>query len=183
MKLELKMTLESDAIFGNGMSTPGGEDISVQFDEQGFPYYKGSTFKGVFREEYARYLEWTDKKEDIDRMFGIAGSDEQEGKIVFSDFVLSENVRNQVVQEFENNFVEISECLTNTRTFTKVEDGSAKDGSLRTARCINKGLVFYSTLDCEEQDASTIREVLGLVKWIGTMRNRGFGKVKIEVVE
>ena len=53
------MELLSDAIFGNGMSVPGGEDISVLRDMYGFPYYKGSTFKGVFREELYRYLEWT----------------------------------------------------------------------------------------------------------------------------
>ena len=54
----LRMTLLSDTIFGNGMSVPGEEDIAVLTDAQGFPYYKGSTFKGVFREEMGRYLEW-----------------------------------------------------------------------------------------------------------------------------
>ena len=49
--MKIKMELLSDAIFGNGMSVPGGEDISVLRDMYGFPYYKGSTFKGVFREE------------------------------------------------------------------------------------------------------------------------------------
>ena len=57
--MKIKMELLSDAIFGNGMSVPGGEDISVLRDMYGFPYYKGSTFKGVFREELYRYLEWT----------------------------------------------------------------------------------------------------------------------------
>lgn len=56
--MKIKMELLSDAIFGNGMSVPGGEDISVLRDMYGFPYYKGSTFKGVFREELYRYLEW-----------------------------------------------------------------------------------------------------------------------------
>ena len=48
--MKIRMELLSDAIFGNGMSIPGGEDISVLKDAQGFPYFKGSTFKGVFRE-------------------------------------------------------------------------------------------------------------------------------------
>ena len=50
MSVKIKMTLLSDTIFGNGVSIPGGEDISVLTDENGFPYYKGSSLKGVFRE-------------------------------------------------------------------------------------------------------------------------------------
>ena len=52
--MKIKMELISDAIFGNGASIPGGEDIAVLSDEYGFPYYKGGTFKGVFREELNR---------------------------------------------------------------------------------------------------------------------------------
>ena len=47
--MKIKMELLSDTILGNGMSIPGAEDISVLHDEYGFPYYKGSTFKGVLR--------------------------------------------------------------------------------------------------------------------------------------
>lgn len=39
--MKIRMELLSDAIFGNGMSIPGGEDISVLKDAQGFPYFKG----------------------------------------------------------------------------------------------------------------------------------------------
>ena len=54
--MKIKMELKSDGIFGNGITIPGGEDLSVQCDTYGFPYYKGSTFKGIFREELFRYL-------------------------------------------------------------------------------------------------------------------------------
>ena len=50
MKLLIEMTLQSDAVFGNGLSIPGGEDIATQMDDAGFPYLKGNTFKGIFRE-------------------------------------------------------------------------------------------------------------------------------------
>lgn len=53
------MELLSDVVFGNGMSIPGGEDISILCDGFGFPYYKGGTMKGIFREELIRYLNWT----------------------------------------------------------------------------------------------------------------------------
>lgn len=61
MKLLIEMTLQSDAVFGNGLSIPGGEDIATQMDDAGFPYLKGNTFKGIFREELINLLSWTGK--------------------------------------------------------------------------------------------------------------------------
>ena len=58
MKLFIEMTLQSDAVFGNGLSMPGGEDIATQMDDQGFPYLKGNTLKGLFREELINLLAW-----------------------------------------------------------------------------------------------------------------------------
>ena len=54
----IQMKLLTDTVFGNGNSIPGGEDIAVLCDDNGFPYYRGSTFKGIFREELLRLLAW-----------------------------------------------------------------------------------------------------------------------------
>ena len=62
--MKIRMQLLSDTIFGNGASIPGEEDISVLRDERGFPYYKGGTLKGIFREELIQYLLWNDKSEE-----------------------------------------------------------------------------------------------------------------------
>ena len=68
MKLTIEMILESDAVFGNGLSIPGGEDIATQMDDQGFPYLKGNTVKGIFREELINLLSWTGKeKSEIEK--------------------------------------------------------------------------------------------------------------------
>ena len=56
--MKIMMRLVSDAVFGNGNSVPGGEDIAVLHDSHGFPKYKGSTFKGIFREELINLLLW-----------------------------------------------------------------------------------------------------------------------------
>ena len=76
--MKIRMELLSDAIFGNGLSIPGGEDISVLKDAQGFPYFKGSTFKGVFREELQRYYEWqgeSNPEEKVKVLLGFGGDD------------------------------------------------------------------------------------------------------------
>lgn len=189
VRIYLKMTLLSDAIFGNGMSVPGEEDISVLTDQQGFPYYKGSTFKGVFREEVGRYIVWNKQFQDLNltELFGEGrpGADSagrEERKLVFSDFVLSPHVREVILSEIGDNPAVILESLSNMRAFTRIsENGTAAKGSLRYARCLNQGLVFYGAITCSENDIGFIEEVLQLVKWIGTLRNRGFGNVRVEV--
>lgn len=193
--MKIRMQLLSDAIFGNGMSIPGGEDISVLCDENGFPYYKGGTFKGVFREALEQYLEWTAQdagriKVEKERLLGRGGEDivSRRDKLVFSDFHLSAYVKQQILAEVGNEQDSrgdiIFHALTHQRTFTAVsEEGIAAKGSLRSCRCVNKGLNFYSKVECGQDDEELVAEVLSGIKWIGTMRNRGFGKIKLTVIE
>lgn len=185
--MKIKMQLISDVVFGNGMSIPGGEDISVLCDEYGFPYYKGSTIKGIFREELERYLSWTladraERNETLNVLLGQSGDDNilNQRKLVFSDFQLSDYVKKQVLQEIGADAEAVKNACSHIRTFTSMEEsGTVKDGSLRNARCVNKGLYFYSEVSCQPRDEEMVKEVLALIKWLGSMRNRGFGKVKI----
>lgn len=189
--MKIKMKLLSDVIFGNGVSVPGGEDISVLCDEYGFPYYKGSTFKGIFREELTRYLSWNnvpqkEMEDKVRELLGESGEDSPyAGKLVFSDFYLSENVRYYMLKEIgENRRNEVTGSLTHTRTFTKMDqEGIVQQGTLRIARCVNKGLCFYSDIECRDEEKPLVTEVCSLIKWVGSMRNRGFGKVQITAVE
>ena len=203
MKIQIKMKLLSDAVFGNGISLPGGEDISILCDPYGFPYYKGSTFKGVFREELTHFLSWTmDSEKEAERkltqLLGKSGDTvfDSRHKVIFSDFMLSDAVREQILDEIEiedtetlntgiNSSELIKDALSHVRTFTKLDDENetAQEGSLRSCRCVNKNLIFYSNMYCSKEDLPLIEDVLSMIKWIGSMRNRGFGKVMISVNE
>lgn len=184
--MKVKMELLSDAIFGNGMSVPGAEDISVLCDDQGFPFYKGGTFKGVFREELERYLELTgaeNAEETISRMLGQSGDHDETGKMIFSDFTLAARTRQKIWDEVKDPYI-VTDITTHLRTFTAMEtSGVVKDGSLRLARCVDKGLCFYSDITCSDKDINLIRNVLGMTKWIGSLRNRGFGKIAITIMD
>ena len=188
--MKIKMTLLSDAIFGNGISVPGEEDISVQCDAHGFPFYRGSTFKGVFREKLIQLMDFEgydarQKDQEVVRLLGQPGSNLALQGLIFTDFTLSGHVRHRVIEEMgDGNSEEILQVLTNTRTFTALdENGMVKEGTLRVARCVNKGLVFYSSIDgVQPDDLERVRTTLGMIKWLGTMRNRGFGKVRVEEV-
>ena len=178
--MKIRMELITDTIFGNGESIPGGEDISVLHDKWGFPYFKGTTLKGIFREELERFVAWTGMDSGvINELLGNPGDEEREGKIIFGDLSLSRAVRSEVLKEIgDDKPNEIFDILTNLRAFTRIgENGVAEQGSLRIARCVNSGLVFYGEIITDKEEL--VEEVLGLVKWVGTMRNRGFGKVRI----
>lgn len=186
--LNIKLILLSDTIFGNGRSIPGQEDISVLRDTNGFPYYRGSTFKGIFREELKLYLGWEREsddriKETYTRLLGSEGSAEETGgNMIFSDLTLSKEVKAAVLAELGNDDTAVLNAFTHIRTFTKIgSEGTVDYGSLRMARCVNKDLIFYGTVICEDSDEALVREVFGLIKWIGTMRNRGFGHIRVDV--
>ena len=186
MQILIQMKLESDAIFGNGISVPGGEDIGIQTDSWGFPYLKGSTIKGLFREELKNYFCWQrmpkqEQEKEIKALLGESGMDDLEvsRKVTFSELTLHPEFIHQIQDEGISE-QEITEMFTYLRTFTSLENGLVKVGSLRTARCIKKGLSFYGICSCKKEDAKTVNEVIQQIKWVGSMRSRGFGKVRME---
>ena len=67
VELQVRLELLSDTIFGSGHSIPGGEDIAVCQDENGYPYLKGTTFKGLLRESMHDLLEWSGGPMDTGR--------------------------------------------------------------------------------------------------------------------
>lgn len=189
MRLLIHMHLLSDAIFGSGMSMPGGEDICILTDENGFPYMKGSTLKGLFRSELINYLDWCGKKpeeiaDNVSRVMGEGGSNDldNENKLIFSDLTLDGKVIQTVLEE-QVSKQEIIGMFSYLREFTRLENGLAKNGSLRTGRCIKQNLNFYAVCRCQNEDAQLVKDVLRMIKWVGSMKNRGFGKVSIDVEE
>lgn len=193
MIVEIKLL--SDAIFGSGRSVPGAEDISVLHDAYGFPYLSGTNLKGNLREAAENLFCWKNMDDRlVTDWFGVpdeAGiKGEQETQITVSDFLLPAEIRKAVLEEFEVNGVEsaeehraeILELFSELRMFTALESGRTKDGSLRVARCLQKGLLFYGTIQCSKEQRKILPEVLGQIKWLGSMRSRGFGMVRIREV-
>lgn len=175
VRAAVTMELKSDTIFSSGYSIPGGEDIDVKTDENGFPYLSGSTLKGLLREETENLLEWQgmqDSARILDQLFGqteawhALSSSRQ---ILLTPLTMSHPVEN----------------WKRVRTFTSVapETGTVQQGSLRMAACIRKGIVFVGTIICEEQDSALVGNALRCIKYAGTSRTRGLGRVKITVGE
>lgn len=167
--LKINMVLLSDAILGSGYSIPGEEDIAVCQDENGYPYMKGSSFKGLLKESMENLAAWQQiNPGEVEEMTGAADwNGASEGRrIHVTSLKLSDPPYDP------------EECYER-RAFTSLENGVIKKGTLRTAVCIVRGSVFTGELTCAEEDARFISQALMGIKYVGTLRNRGFGHVKL----
>ena len=168
-RVELQVTMEllSDAIFGSGYSIPGGEDIAVVRNNDGYPYIPGTAVKGLLRESMENWIAWTDgNPSDISEILGESGwSGDTDGRrLALTPFALEERPS-------------AAEDCFGYRVFTALEDGVVKTDTLRTAACIGKGLRFVGTMVCAEKDITLLVNALAGIKWAGAQRSRGFGRV------
>ena len=172
-RITLRVTMEllSDAIFGSGFSVPGGEDIAVCTDGDGLPYLKGSTFKGLLRESLENWLCWTGgTAETLNALMGESGRNGTDDGRRIHLTALTAELRDP-------------EACFSERAFTALENGTAKAGTLRLARCVRSGLRFTGRLECRAEDRELIEAGVKGIKWAGTMRSRGFGRVKCSCLE
>lgn len=167
--LRVTMELLSDTIFGSGFSIPGGEDIAVCQDGQGYPYLKGSTFKGLLRESLENWTVWTGSNpETVSALLGDRGwNGAADGRRV-----------QITAMTLERKPTDPADCFS-LRTFTSLEDDIVKEDTLRTAACIRAGQVFSGEVTCDAGDVELVRNTLRGIKWAGTLRSRGFGQVKV----
>lgn len=171
--IEYNMRLLSDTVFGSGYSIPGGADISVCKDDEGYPYLKGSTMKGLLRESTRNLADWMGLDDNvITAMFGAEGR----------DGTIDEHRINLTAASLVDRPVLPEQCYCE-RAFTQLENGVVKEGSLRLIECIKAGFVFRGTIECCACDKQLIEDALKGIKWMGTLRNRGFGHVDISCNE
>lgn len=173
--LHVRMDLLSDAIFGSGGSVPGGEDIALRLAPDGWPLLSGATLKGLLLESTEQMLCWTKAPFPEQTLRELFGEGNWHGfstrRRVLPGDLLPENRTGS------------PETLFALRTFTQLEDGMVKDGSLRTAACLKEGASFCGILLCEEEDADLLQNALRGIKWAGMLRSRGFGRVRFTVTE
>ncbi len=202
MKLRLELTTLSDTLIGSARSFGTIIDSDIVFDDIGLPYIPAKRIKGLFRNALvdlfkARGFEALSSSEDevIKELFGTIGKNEPESSTIFDNLYLADTeLMTHWLNYFYENFnvaiskQQVMEYFTQLRSQTAIDSemGIAKDHSLRTFRVLKKGFTFMGNI--EIQDASD--EILELltyasmyIKRVGSMRNRGFGNVKLELYE
>lgn len=145
-------------------------DMSVIRDNDGFVFIPARTIKGVLREIAADFNE----NDFIKDCFGDAKNPSQ---CHFANATLSDETKREIKA------AKLTPLLYSKVASTALEDGVVKKGSLREIE-VAKPMEFYAAIDNVPQiHAEAMRKTLQSLRRMGLNRNRGFGRLKIEICE
>lgn len=167
VQIRYEIKLLSDAIFGSGESVPGSVDLAVYKDQDGLPYFKATSMKGLLREAAELLLAWENGDQTaVAEIFGEEGWNGVAGwrRLHLTDAKLEHTDEEDYFDE---------------RAFTSLENQVAKAGTLRSVECVKRGLCFAGECECAAEDTDLLKRAFRNVKWIGSKRSRGFGQVRI----
>lgn len=199
MELILKITTLSDTQIGSGRSFGAVIDSDIEFDRYGLPYIPAKRIKGLFRnavEDLSKVGLLQFNKDHWEALFGKEGS--ECGAPITFDNLMMENHEHlhpwleYLFSKYKNAFNThlIQEHFTTLRSQTAIDPDTktAKDHSLRTIRVLQKGYSFCGKIHLKEDaDKDAFLNALSmatlLLRRIGGQRNRGFGKVKVELFD
>jgi CRISPR-associated protein Csx10 len=160
-------------------------DADVKYDQYGFPFIQAKTFKGLLHESCLEVCEMFHKNYDVvDELFGKTGQ-KSSGTLSFNNLLvmgydaiqheLNANPKTLRPESAKDHFTEV-------RQQTSIEDGVAKDKSLRKYRLVKEGVKFETTIEnVPSEHEAFLKNALLNLRYIGTRRNRGFGKISITV--
>lgn len=197
-----KMKIEIELLSPLQLSS-GREDIihdsDAVHDSYGVPYFPGKRLKGLLYESALELVEMGAKfnKRDIDILFGNIG----ETKIRIDNFYLQDRTEAEDAEKIrsswsylENKYPEIFntenvwQSYTEVRHQTKIDEatGTAEDKSLRNMRVVQKGkrLAFIGDIyllagaNRINDDEIIVEQALLNLRFAGSKRNRGFGRIK-----
>ena len=175
MIISYKITFLDFWHLSSGLSGGARLDSSVIKDSEGFPFVPAKTLKGVLRE--------------VAESFGDDFVNECFGEVVQKDRVPKESVCHfsnaTLSQATKDALKHITHFLYAKIASTAIDEnfGSAKDGSLREIE-VAKPLSLYGTIhNVPANYADTMINTLKSLRAMGLNRNRGLGRLKIEILE
>lgn len=185
-------------------------DSDAVHDSYGVPYFPGKRLKGLLYESALELVEMGAKfnKRDIDILFGNIG----ETRIRIDNFYLKGSTEAEDAEKIrsswsylENKYPEIFntenvwQSYTEVRHQTKIDEatGTAEDKSLRNMRVVQKGPAFIGDkkglafigdiyllagANRINDDESIVEQALLNLRFAGSKRNRGFGRIKCKKI-
>ncbi len=183
-----KMRLEvlSDALFSDGYEVAGIADNDISHDEFGFPVIRGKRIKGLIVEEvanllFALSLHAVDLSEAAKSLCGESGA--LAGKLDQRSFRVPLADRAALI-EARYSFDEIIEQYTTIRRQTAISAvlGTPKNGSLRAARTLKRGLVLETQIELtgmSKEELCLLHYAVAATRRGGANRTRGAGKIRL----
>lgn len=172
-------------------------DSDVVFHTSGFPFIPAKRVKGMLRESMEEVMEIKGEDEStiellVNSLFGESGKQTYEGKLLFSNLFIQgwdqicKGLAKFPQPAFQPDFIK-TYFTTEIQQTAIGKNGIAKDKSLRNYRVINPGYSFeasvITTEELTSQEWNYLEKAAQNLRYAGTRRNRGFGKVSCEVEE
>jgi CRISPR-associated protein Csx10 len=209
-KFKIKITPLSYFLAGSGEGS-ALIDADIVFHQNGFPYLPGKRIKGLLRESALEVLEMqgsSDPENPVNLLFGKADAEHAVGKLQFDNWHLDNwdtlvdelplaKLNNKYALEARsiNNYAleagNIKKYFTAEIQQTAVDDtGIAQKRSLRNYRVLlpngNKSIAFESCVlinkALTEEEKELIERACINLRYAGTRRNRGFGKIECRAI-
>jgi len=179
---KITITLKSDLCVGSGQGYASYVDIDVCFDKNGVPFIPARRLKGLLRDA-AEYIGVD--KDEIKLIFGKI-ADKNPGALTICNACLDINLPQIEPPHLVLN--KYTRVLSNTR----LENGIADTGSLRTFRVVNRytpdkqeqKFIANCYIECTPEEKKDLENLLKrickAVRNIGMKRSRGLGAVRFE---
>lgn len=160
---------------GSGLSAGADVDTLVVKDDDDLPFVPGKTIKGLLREAVEDYAALTQEvsAERIDAVFGSFDSKEKfsRGVAFFGNAALSDDEAKAIKSD------KLQQFLYKRLSATAIgENGVAKDHSLRRIEVVVPCKLQGKILDVPEDFVEVLKKSMGLIKRLGSWRNRGLGR-------
>ncbi len=180
-RIKYTITFLSDWHAGSGLSSGAEADAVVIKDKQNLPYLPGKTIKGLLKdvlEDFTEVQPTLLNAEFIKTNFGKYDDKKKitdQGTLFFSNAELAENECQEITTE-------MSHFLYHNIASTSIgENGIANPGSLRTMEvCIPLTLVGYID-GVNKSDKEILEMGFRYLRHLGSNRNRGLGRCKIQI--
>ena len=192
----LEIKLLSDTAFSAGAGVAGMVDSEIQYDEVGLPTLSGRAIKGLLTNACSEILYALGQNQEdrwaqaAHHLFGIHGEMlDRAGALAIGDAAVAPDLRAWLTSDFSRKKFsrqEIIDSLTDLRRQTAMNEfGAPKDNSLRTIRVLIRGITLYAPIHFGSEPTADEKALLAAcvmgVKRAGLGRNRGRGKVQIQI--
>jgi len=142
---------------GSGLSAGAKLDSTVVKDNDSLPYVPAKTIKGLLRE-------MAEKFGDIEFLH----------QCYFANAYLEEETKKEIISN------KLHDNLYDVIASTKIENGIAKDDTLREIEVVIPISLYGEILDIPDEYKERIEKSLKMIKRMGLNRNRGLGRCEFK---
>lgn len=194
MKIQMEIAVKSPLHLGSGQADVS-LDAEVIHDEYGMPYFPAKRLKGLLYESAKEVYEMSALSGkaffsllELDELFQH-GTNSSEQMIIHNFYLPDYQAKcaswRYLQQKYANiiTAADVLEEYTEVRYQTEIDKltGTAKDNSLHNIRVVEAGVAFNGVIEIANGTKKQ-KQIIALacrnLKYAGSKRNRGFGKIE-----